>query len=239
MRSRISTLRERSLKSGEEFPEIVGVVGLCGLLLFLAAFLPSSRWRDLLPPMAFLYLPLLVIWIRGLPARRYGLSLGPWEKKSCLLFGSALILIFPLYILGFHLWQSHVRGLVLHLEAFPSGKVLWATVIFQTLLVAFPEEFFFRGYLQTRLREMGARAQEPEKECVSARRDLWASIVISNTLFAASHLIGNFSLGRLLTFFPGLIFSGLWWRTRNLVFPVLFHALCNTLSFLLYSLYLA
>jgi len=85
-------------------------------------------------------------------------------------------------------------------------------VIFQLLSVAFPEEFFFRGFLQD-----------------STGRNLKAVLVVS-LLFAAAHLPGAVFLGEwisLLSFFPSLVMGWLYMKTNNIVPGTIFHLLAN------------
>ncbi len=88
----------------------------------------------------------------------------------------------------------------------------------QLLLVALPEEFFFRGYLQSRL------------------GDNIKAVVIVSVLFAIGHFItvclwGSHDMGlcvqSLLTFFPSLVMGYLYLRTRSLWSSIIFHFLAN------------
>ena len=85
-------------------------------------------------------------------------------------------------------------------------------ILFQLLSVAFPEEFFFRGFLQD-----------------SAGRNLKSVLAVS-LLFAAAHLPGAVFLGEwisLLSFFPSLVMGWLYMKTSNIVPGTIFHLLAN------------
>ena len=85
-------------------------------------------------------------------------------------------------------------------------------VIFQLLLVALPEEFFFRGFLQD-----------------SIGRDFKAVLLVS-LLFSIAHLPKAFFLSdwiSLLSFFPSIIMGWLYMKTNNILPGTMFHFFAN------------
>lgn len=91
-------------------------------------------------------------------------------------------------------------------------------VLINFLLVAVPEEIFFRGYLQKQL-----------------GNTIW-SIVIVSLLFAIAHFIticvfrgpGLFVCSiNILTFFPSLIMGFLYYKTKTLWSSIFFHSVAN------------
>lgn len=116
-------------------------------------------------------------------------------------------------------WVSPTGGLAVPL----SPWWLLHLSMTQLLLIALPEEFFYRGYLQRRLDEARARVVWWSIGPLSFTR----SNVIVSALFAIGHLTAEPSLGRLAVFFPSLLFGALRDKTDGLVAPVLFHAACN------------
>jgi membrane protease YdiL (CAAX protease family) len=85
-------------------------------------------------------------------------------------------------------------------------------ILFQLLSVAFPEEFFFRGFLQD-----------------STGRNFKAVLMVS-LLFAAAHLPRAIFFGEwisLLSFFPSLVMGWLYMKTNNIVPGTIFHLLAN------------
>ena len=91
-------------------------------------------------------------------------------------------------------------------------------ILVQLLLVALPEELFFRGYLQSKL---GNNLK---------------GVVIVSLLFAVGHFItlclgGSQSLSicsqALLTFFPSLVMGYLYLATGTLWASIIFHFLAN------------
>jgi len=94
-------------------------------------------------------------------------------------------------------------------------------LIVQVFGVAFPEEFFFRGYVQTRLKPLFRKRWQLFKT------DIGYEVVIASILFALVHLTGGFSLARLAVFFPGLLFGFLRESTHGILAPTIVHAMSN------------
>ncbi|MBI3540840.1 MAG: CPBP family intramembrane metalloprotease [Deltaproteobacteria bacterium] len=95
-------------------------------------------------------------------------------------------------------------------------------VLVQLFVVALPEEFFFRGYLQTILRR---------------KYRLQVAIPIASLLFAFSHSVIALQWWHFAIFFPALVFGWLREKTGGLVAPILFHALSNVAVFWIGSVY--
>jgi hypothetical protein len=99
----------------------------------------------------------------------------------------------------------------------PSQPVL--RVATQFLVIALPEELFYRGWMQGSWARRGA-----------PRRILGAPIgpgfLATQALFAAGHLV-TLQPWRLATFLPGLLFGWVRARTGDVVAPVVVHALSN------------
>ncbi len=203
-------------KTGQEIslpePNLPGLLG--AYLLVAAAALAGRLWLgDWAAPVAasvMLLLPVLLTRVRtgilGPGAREAGLSLLEG-------FGAAAVLL-PLFFV-----------VVWSLKLFNSENVsvggLARAALFQVALVAVPEEFFFRGFLQRGLSRLGSGG----KKLLGAQVG-WG-LPAAAGLFALAHLAATFRPGALLVFFPGLVFGWLWARRRSLVGPVLFHAACN------------
>ncbi len=142
-------------------------------------------------------------------------------------------LAFPPFALAFVAWAKLLPALpegISHLLApyrlpprfaprLPGGFALQA--LNQLLVVALPEELFYRGWMQTAWARSGRG---------TARRVLGAELgpgfLATQALFAAGHLV-SLQPWRLATFFPGLLFGWLRARTGGLAAPVFLHALSN------------
>ncbi len=93
----------------------------------------------------------------------------------------------------------------------------------QLLVVALPEELFYRGFLQT-----AWAATDPARGVRILGARLGAGFLATQALFALGHLV-VLQPWRLGTFFPGLLFGWLRERTGDIAAPVLVHALSNLL----------
>jgi membrane protease YdiL (CAAX protease family) len=101
--------------------------------------------------------------------------------------------------------------------------LLWSMLV-QILLIALPEEFFYRGYLLDVLQR-----RWPGVLLRLGPLSLTRANVATAILFALGHLFTVLSWHRLAVFFPSLLFGVLRERTGSLLAPVLFHAFCNVL----------
>jgi membrane protease YdiL (CAAX protease family) len=104
----------------------------------------------------------------------------------------------------------------------------------QVLVIALPEEAFYRGYLQSRLDEAWA----PRWNVLGA--NVGPGLVVTAAIFALGHLATVQLPARLAVFFPALLFGWLRARTGGIGASVGFHASCNVYSLLLgrgYGLY--
>lgn len=95
-------------------------------------------------------------------------------------------------------------------------------VLAHLLIVALPEELFFRGYLQKRLSESGAQASWRLAGIEITKANLIASVT-----FAVCHFVIGWDPLRLVVFFPSLVFGILRDRTDGIAAPIVCHALFN------------
>jgi membrane protease YdiL (CAAX protease family) len=155
-----------------------------------------------------------------------------WARGAALALLAGAV-VFPAFAAGFALYaellprlpQGAARVLAPYSGAprfafrFPDGLPLLALV--QLLVVALPEELFYRGFVQT----AWARTA-PQRGVTVLGARLGAGFLWTQVLFAAGHLV-VLQPWRLGTFFPGLLFGWLRARTGDLAAPVVFHALSN------------
>lgn len=204
-----------------------------GFLAIVVAFLlfGGSGVPKLVATVGFLYLPLIPMRWRDEDFRDYGLSLRHW-REDLRLFGLLCLIVGPLFFVGFWGFVELVPHLPPSLARFvtpfmgeahfhprlPPRFGEW--VIDQLFVVALPEEFFYRGYIQSRLRD----AWPGGRMVLGARlgRAFWVTAV----LFALGHL-AIFQAWRLGVFFPALLFGWMRERTGTVAGSALFHAACN------------
>ena len=208
-----------------------------GFGAIVAAFVLYRPAAKVVATLGFLYLPRLAMDARDEDHAAYGLSLRAWRADlGWFLLLSALVT--PLYVAGLVLFQQGLAylppALAAHLSPhaglppfqfrLPDRFPEW--VVDQALVVALPEEFFYRGYLQSRLRAAwpGGRTFLG----VTWGRAFW----VTAALFALGHL-AIFQFWRLAVFFPALLFGWIRERTGTVVGAAAFHAYCNLLALVL------
>jgi len=129
---------------------------------------------------------------------------------------AAALLFLPPFWLGFlWWWRIHVP---FHA---PRLSSLGSDFSGQLLVIALPEEAFYRGYLQSSLDEVW----KPRWRVLGA--ELGPSLLVTSALFALGHLTTELNASRLAVFFPSLLFGFLRARTRGVGAGLVFHALCN------------
>jgi membrane protease YdiL (CAAX protease family) len=165
---------------------ITGYLSVLALSFFLHAMKPGSAYFSLLPLLMLIF-PFTV-------GHRVKLTFSLQDFSLGLVV--SLVLLLPYYLL--------FGG---------TGKTITLyALIFQILAVSFPEEFFFRGFLQDSIGK-------------SFRAVFWVSL-----LFSLAHLPKAIFTGEwvsLLSFFPSLIMGWLYMKTNNILPGVLFHFLAN------------
>lgn len=206
-------------------------------ILAVRAIGPIAGYAKAAAAIAFLYLPGAVVWRRGEDYRDYGARLSRW-KRDCLWGLGASALVLPLFALGFFGFLSlleHIPASLAHVitpyvpavePALRLPHRFWEHVLDQFLVVALPEEFFYRGYLQARLRD----AWPGGRRLFGAR--LGPAFWLTAILFALGHL-AIFQVWRLSVFFPALIFGWLREKADSILPAVIFHALSNLTLFVL------
>jgi len=95
----------------------------------------------------------------------------------------------------------------------------------QIVIIALPEEAFYRGYLQSRLDEALPR---PRLRLLGA--EVGPALVVTSVVFALGHVATIREPARLAVFFPSLLFGWLRYRTRSMGAGLAFHAMCNLFS---------
>lgn len=208
------------------FAEPTGLLGanLGGVAAFLFVWLPDRRLRARGEGWEAYGAPL-----HGLTDARTWRAAGRGAWQGLL----TCAVVFPAFAGLFWLFAAALPGLPAGLRTLlapyagvprfafrlPDGLALLAAV--QVLVVALPEELFYRGWLQTSL----ARGAPGRGVTVLGAR-LGRGFLLTQVLFALGHLV-TLQPWRVGTFFPGLLFGWLRERTGGIWAPVAAHALSN------------
>lgn len=198
----------------------------------------------------FLYAPLWLASRRGEDLADYGFRSAP-VGKGLGFAGGALLVIVPLFALGFlgfyelacrsptlahvapHQMCGRYAGLAgLHwphlawLEARPPapGTISGEWCVVQWLVVALPEELFFRGFLLAKLEQRFP----PKRRLLGGGVGL--ALVLSALAFALIHLPKEGDPRALATFFPGLLFGWLRSATGSILASTITHGASNVLA---------
>lgn len=168
-------------------------------------------YMQLTTALALIYIPVFLNW-------KYKRSLVIFDHslrdflKSCLSFVISGAVIFPLFSIAAYFWQRYVFGNVeFRFAGFPD---FFSVAGYYLLLIAFPEELFFRGYFQTTL------------YTVFSKR--W-SLIITSLVFAFAHSIIELKWWHFSIFFPSLVFGYLREKNNSITASILFHAASNLL----------
>jgi len=198
----------------------------------------------------FLYAPVYVGWRRHEELEDYGFKIERLGRDLAYAFG-AIAAIFPLFALGYFAFYeiachsqllahlvprdmcSHYAGLGgVHA---PSTSSLWKGwwdfaefCLVQLVVVALPEELFFRGFLL----ELLERRFPPKRRLLGGGVGL--ALVLSSVAFALIHLPRyNGDPRELAIFFPGLLFGWMRSATGSILASTVTHGCSNILIQLL------
>jgi len=184
------------------------------LVFLMHRILSSGSLFWVLIPAYFLYVPMMT----KENFRTIGLSFNFW-KNGLFDFFIFSVIIFPLFAVGFYLFQKYFL-----MQPFAPGlhdnKLLF--IISQYIYVAFPEEVFYRGYIQGVLREVNNRLYFSVFGC-----PVTLPILITSFMFALGHFVIDFNPARFSVFFPSLLFGCLKERKNDLTGSILFHGTSN------------
>jgi membrane protease YdiL (CAAX protease family) len=200
-------------------------------------------WQNLpaLVAFVFLYLPVAIAWRRKVELATFGFTIRPVRRS--LVFGvGAPLLLFPLFLgvfYGFYavVCQADAPAWLANLapQRWCATFTGWAQAhppdllsldfaeraFTQIVVVALPEELFFRGYLLGELE----RLHPPARRILGG--GVGRALLISAGLFALGHVLVDLDLRRLVVFFPGLLFGWMRSATGSIFAPTVAHSLAN------------
>ena len=220
------------------------VAALVTVLVRIDVTLPAiGHLGSALVAVLFLYVPVVVAWRRTEDLVDYGFHAAPL-RRGLVTAATAIAVIFPIFALGYFAFYevacnsdvlehlvprnmcSRYGGLAgLHAPAL-TGKLAEFCLV-QLVVVALPEELFFRGFL---LRLLELRFP-PKRRILGGGVGL--ALVISAAMFALIHLPKDGDPRALATFFPGLLFGWMRSATGSILASTVTHAGSNILIRLL------
>lgn len=194
----------------------------------------SIRLFGLLNSMPFIYdnmgtiAAVLLVYPPVLVSIYYRSQIQYWKldqatiKSTLFYFAIVCVLVFPGTFLGNHFYQKLIYG-----KEFHSGESsIWMMyTLTQLILVAFPEEFFFRGYLQTEFQK-----RFPTENRIFGIQ-FGRGLIYLSLLFAISHSLITLQWWHIFIFFPALVFSWLKEKTGAIWASMLFHFVCNMFAY--------
>jgi membrane protease YdiL (CAAX protease family) len=236
----VNSRQDRSRTALEVGLTFAGATAAAGALFHLQ-FIPFIHNNlHALVAAIFLLLPQILLRRRG-DIERYGFTTHPRELGVKLaLFG--LLVILPIFTFGWvaynaalcHYGPKLVAGNCYRIMRphfrLPPGFAMLAAA--QLVVVALPEELFFRGYIQGRLED----AWPPKWNLFGAR--VGGAWLAGAVLFALGHFFVTFEPQMLTRVFPGLVFGWMFARTRSILAGTIFHAACNLLMEVLAACFL-
>lgn len=200
---------------------LVTLLAIRGVLAVQAMGLPD--WTLALVPFLFIYAPVGLCRWRGVDSYAYRLAIPDFSDRAAwsdalVRVGRLIALIVVPWLVGYHLYQTLI------FDKHPAWRIPHDALLlapYHLFFVALPEEFFYRGYLQTRLNEVHAR------RFVLFGASFGWSLPITCVYFAFGHSLVQFQWWHFAIVFPSLAFGWLRERTGGPLAGALFHAWCN------------
>ncbi|RMH38597.1 MAG: CPBP family intramembrane metalloprotease [Deltaproteobacteria bacterium] len=192
--------------------------------------------------LVFLAIPFRVAAVRRVDMADFGFTLDPIGRGIA--FGAGFVaVVVPLFSLGFVAFYDAVCApdapgwlASLAMPGFCRSWHGWSgaripslglgaveAAFVQVVVVAIPEELFFRGFLH----ELCERRWPPRRRVLGGGVGL--ALIVSSALFAVGHLAVAFDPRRLAVFFPGLAFGWLRSATGSILAGVIAHTASNLL----------
>ena len=202
--------------------EVLALFALTTFLIKGAVFLQSMGFLGgeaaaTITTGALIYVPLGWILYKKWGFERFGLTIRGFGA-GCRVFLWFSLATLPVFFLGHHVFQTAILG-----RAFSwfLPEDFGLSVLIEIVGVALPEEFFYRGYLQSRLEEIST----PRWSLLGVRFG-WGFLVAA-LLFSLAHSLIAPQFWHFGILLPALGFGWLRLRTKSIAAAVLFHALCN------------
>lgn len=219
------------------------LVAILGIIARSVGFVSANLGA--LVAIVFLYLTVWLANRRGEDLVAFGFSSKP-RLRSIVIALTYMAIIFPIFVFGFVIFHNLAcdkeslfaplaqPGICFGFDGWASAhwpelgfmsddltKLSLEFVFIQIVVVALPEELFFRGLIH----ELCERALPPKRRVFGGGIG-WA-LVLSSAIFALGHLTVTFDARRLAVFFPGLLFGWMRSATGSIFAGVIAHTASN------------
>lgn len=208
--------------------------GVLSLIYFLAGLSPFlfSHLTEIFG-IIFIISPIVFFKIHKKPGE---INFG--DLKSGLLWGLLTsILILTAYIILHKLYFSYIcnsttsanlgRNCLKYRKGFSLSLSLWGVVnifLIHIIAVAFPEEYFYRGFLLPLI------MNSKNLKKFTYKYKVVFAVIIQAVCFALGHFLIDGNPLRLAVFFPALVMGALYIKSKSLYAPIIFHGLANFIS---------
>lgn len=188
------------------------VITVSALVMNLTLF----KWRSVLFPLILLALPHILDrnfrWNNFIRVELEGI-------KPFLLISATTIVLYPPLFFGWFLWFEKASFQIPQTSALISNFFYG---LFLGIVVAVPEELFFRAWLQ----ETIFKKYNNKIFFIITKKNLTTSFI-----FGTAHAVSFLNPLRMSTFFPSLLFGWFTEKSRsNIFYAVLFHAVSNIIA---------
>ncbi len=183
-----------------------------------------GEYYTLIFALLFLYVPIVILRSCRRPIEFFDRGAKQY-LHSILVFVVVSLIVFPLFLLASHGWHL----IVWNLSGPNFGPIpeFWKYSAYQLIIVALPEEVFFRGYVQSSLNLIF-----PRKWRLFGVNFGWG-LLITALVFAFAHSLIALEWWHFAIFFPALLFGYVREKTGTVTAPILLHALSNILMYIL------
>lgn len=202
-----------------------------GVVTAQSAGLPE--WTLAAVPFLFIYAPVLLCRLRGVDSYEYRIAIPAFSdfagwREGLVEAAKVVGVILVPWLVAYHLYQTTLFHLTPDWRVPKDAALL---IPYHLFFVAIPEEFFYRGYFQTRLNEVF-----PRKFLIFGVPVGWG-LVLASLFFAFGHSLVVVRWWHFATFFPGLLFGWLREKTGQPLAGALLHAWANVTVTWLDTLY--
>jgi membrane protease YdiL (CAAX protease family) len=160
------------------------------------------------------------------------------DFKSGLFWGLLVsVLILSSYFIIHKLYFSHMcnattsanlgRSCLKYKNGFSLTLSIWGVLnlfLIHMIAVAFPEEYFYRGFLLPLLMD------SKNLKKFSTKYKVIIAVLIQAVCFALGHFLIDGNPLRLAVFFPALVMGVLFIKSKSLYAPIIFHGFANFIS---------